>query len=54
MECPICHGEGYKKVTKVEVGYGASVVKEWCEICRGRGEIPYAGDRTQNIAWERE
>ena len=52
-KCPDCT-EGYNKITRVEVGRIAEVIKEWCETCRGRGEIPYAGDRTQNIAWERE
>ncbi len=28
MECPDCRGEGFKKITRVEVGYGACDVKE--------------------------
>ena len=53
MDCPN-RTEGYNEITIVETGRIAETLKVWCETCKGRGEVPYDGDRTQNIAWERE
>ena len=63
MECPDCkNGKGYKEITVynnyiyddfLRVGVGGKTVKEWCKRCRGKGEVPYSGDRS-GVAWEGE
>ena len=53
MRCSDCkNGEGYKEITVYDYDIKRTV-KEWCERCRGKGEVPYDGDRS-GVEWEGE
>lgn len=52
MKCPECN-KGYR-IKLIPVAPGDVVkIKEWCEECRGSGEIPHDGDRN-GVEWEGE
>ncbi len=52
MKCPKCEGKGYKE-EPVMGDYCVGVIREWCPVCKGSGQIKYEGDRS-DISWERE
>lgn len=49
MDCPDCEG-GYNRITVIKGGELKSV-KEWCETCKGSGQVSYEGDRN-GTEWE--
>lgn len=51
MQCEKCEGKGW--IPHPVFHEAKTVIKEWCEVCKGTGKVKYEGDRS-GIEWERE